>query len=144
MARILQSGQARTIRAIGVNQQTALLVDATGKGRVVGKGGCALHSAEETEGLRSRKASYLRSGPGIQSTRGRIRRRARMGWAEPQRDRLGACGAGHDDDQRRLTATGAAVSVGQISVETNLDRWSPKRFLSILLPTYTGRVEVWR
>ena len=47
MARILQSGQARTIRAIGVNEQTALLVDATGKGRVVGKGGVSLCTARK-------------------------------------------------------------------------------------------------
>ena len=47
MARILQSGQARTIRAIGVNEQTALLVDATGKGRVVGKGGVSLYTARK-------------------------------------------------------------------------------------------------
>ena len=38
MARILQSGQAATIRGIGVDERTALLVEPDGRARVVGKG----------------------------------------------------------------------------------------------------------
>jgi cyanophycinase len=37
MARILASGQATTIRSIGVDEQTAVLVDADGQAHVVGK-----------------------------------------------------------------------------------------------------------
>ena len=38
MARILASGQTKTIRAIGVDEKTAVLVDADGRARVVGHG----------------------------------------------------------------------------------------------------------
>lgn len=38
MARILASGQTKTIRAIGIDEQTAVLVDPDGHAQVVGKG----------------------------------------------------------------------------------------------------------
>jgi len=47
MARILESSQTKTIRALGVDEQTALLLDAKGKGRVVGKGGISLYVARK-------------------------------------------------------------------------------------------------
>jgi cyanophycinase len=45
MARILESGDAKTIRAIGVDQQTAVLVSADGQGSVAGIGAAYFFSA---------------------------------------------------------------------------------------------------
>ncbi|MGC2299118.1 MAG: cyanophycinase [Acidobacteriaceae bacterium] len=47
MARILQSGQTKTIRAIGIDEQTALLLDAEGNERVVGKGVVSFYAARK-------------------------------------------------------------------------------------------------
>lgn len=47
MARILATGQTKSIRAIGVDQQTALLLDPNGKGRVVGKGAANFYEASK-------------------------------------------------------------------------------------------------
>lgn len=45
MARILASGQTKTIRAIGVDERTALLVEPNGKARAAGKGIAAIYEA---------------------------------------------------------------------------------------------------
>jgi cyanophycinase len=45
MARILASGQAKTIRAIGVDEQTAVLVDPDGHARVIGIGEANFYEA---------------------------------------------------------------------------------------------------
>jgi len=45
MARILADGKAKTIRGIGVDERTALLVEADGKARVVGKGAVSFYVA---------------------------------------------------------------------------------------------------
>ena len=45
MARILESGDAKEIRALGIDQQTAILLDADGKGTVIGIGAVYMFSA---------------------------------------------------------------------------------------------------
>ena len=47
MARILASSQTKTIRAIAVDERTALLLDTKGKGHVVGKGAVSLYLARK-------------------------------------------------------------------------------------------------
>ncbi len=45
MARILESGDAKAIHALGIDQQTAILLDADGKGTVIGIGAVYMLSA---------------------------------------------------------------------------------------------------
>jgi cyanophycinase len=47
MARILADGKAKSIRGIGVDERTALLVEANGTARVVGSGAAHFYSAQQ-------------------------------------------------------------------------------------------------
>ena len=88
MARVLEAGQVKELKGMGIHQETAVLVEGDGAAKVVGKGGLiSAGGGEACAGGEGRGAGVwagcggwgvlmLRGGGGM----GRIRTRWCMGW----------------------------------------------------------------
>jgi cyanophycinase len=86
MARILAAGATKTIRAIGVDERTALLVEGSGEARVVGVGSAELYESTQTN-PDCRPGTPLTFGP-VQAARvasggsADLRNWAALAWAQ--------------------------------------------------------------